>query len=107
MQLWQAFFVLLIILYTNSTWHFLRGFLLTRREIHLKSSRADEFSHQKLKPKYSKIIILVIDALRHDFLSFDSNIDASKEDLPMYRHNLPIVQQLLKDDRGILFQVGL
>ncbi len=95
-------FTWLFLLYSNGVIYFLHGFLLTRREIHLKSTVSDGVSCC-LEPKYKQIIILIIDALRYDFLLY--NNDTIKENIPIYHNNLPVVQQLLKDNHGVLYQV--
>lgn len=95
-------FIWLFLLYSNGVIYFLQGFLLTRREIHLKSTVSDGVSCC-LEPKYKQIIIFIIDALRYDFLLY--NNDTSKENIPIYHNNLPVVQQLLKDNHGVLYQV--
>ena len=91
----------LFLLYSNGVLYFLQGFLLTRREIHLKSTSSDGVSCC-LEPKYKQIIILIIDALRYDFLLFNNQ---TSEEIPSFHNNLPIVQNLLKDNHGVLYQV--
>jgi phosphatidylinositol glycan class O len=92
----------LILLYANGVIYFLQGFLLTRREIHLKSAVFDGVSCC-LDSKYKQIIILIIDALRYDFLVYNNSTNASS--IPIYHNNLPVVQRLLKDNHGVLYQV--
>lgn len=101
----KGFFIIFIwtfLLYSVGVKHFLKGFLLTRHEIHLKSTVSDGTSCC-LKSKYEKVIILMIDALRYDFLLYDNN--TSEGDIPIAHNNMPIVEQLLKDEHGVLYQV--
>lgn len=94
----------LLLLYLNGTWYFLRGFLLTRREIHLKSSVSDQASCcLSGTAKYKQIIILVIDALRYDFLKYENTTSANE--LPVYRNNIPIVHHLLSGGHAAIYQV--
>ncbi|KAI9564828.1 hypothetical protein GHT06_008569 [Daphnia sinensis] len=94
-----VFFVWLLLLYSNGVLHFLQGFLLTRREIHLKSTVSDGVSCC-LEPKYRQIIILLIDALRYDFLAYNNSTSTGA----IYHNNLPVVHKLMKNDRGVLYQ---
>ena len=91
---WVVLLVWLVLLYLNGVVFFLKGFLLTRREIHSKSSITDETSCC-LPAKYKQVIILIIDALRYDFLAYQNISGVDKE---MYHNNLPIVNQLLNDN---------
>lgn len=95
-----VFFAWLFLLYSNGVLHFLQGFLLTRREIHLKSSAFDGVSCC-LEPKYRQIIILLIDALRYDFLPYNNSTSSGA----IYHNNFPVVHKLLKDDHAVLYQV--
>lgn len=94
-----VFFAWLFLLYSNGVLHFLQGFLLTRREIHLKSSAFDGVSCC-LEPKYRQIIILLIDALRYDFLPYNNSTSSGA----IYHNNFPVVHKLLKDDHAVLYQ---
>jgi len=87
----------------NGTWYFLQGFLLSRREIHQKSASIKEAFSRNLTPKYSKVIILIIDALRYDFTSHHNY--TAEDQIPIYHNNLPIVHRLLKNDQAVLYQV--
>lgn len=99
----SLFFVWVILLYMNGTWYFLQGFLLSRREIHQKSASIEEPFYSNLSPKYRKVIILIIDALRHDFVSHHNY--TTGDEIPIYHNNLPIVHQLLKNDKALIYQV--
>lgn len=93
-------FLWLFFLYAYGVLHFLQGFLLTRREVHLKSTTFDGVSCC-LAPKYKQIVILVIDALRYDFLVYNNSTSSR----PIYHNNFPVVQKLLRDNHAILYQV--
>lgn len=97
-----VFLLWLIVLYASGAAHFLQGFLLTRREIHLKSSVSDGVSCC-MEAKYDKVIILLIDALRYDFLLYDNK--TKEEGMSIAHNNMPVVQRLIEDNHGILYQV--
>ena len=91
----------LLLLYINGTCFFLRGFLLTRRESSLQSSPDDGVSCC-LPHKYQKVIILVIDALRYDFILND---ETGTGDVLPYQNNMPFLTELLENSSASLFQV--
>ena len=92
--------ICLILLYINGTTFFLKGFLLTRKESLVKSSFNDGISCC-LTPKYKKVIIFVIDALRYDFIFYD------KDATQIYRNNMPFIAKLLDGSSASLYQVLL
>ena len=100
---WIALLVWFALLYTNGVVYFLKGFLLTRREIQAKSMTTDETSCC-LPAKYKKVIILVIDALRYDFLAYQNLTGADNQ---IYHNKLQIIHQLLRDspNNTALYQV--
>ena len=53
---------------------------------------------------YNKAIILVIDALRHDFVFFNKT---GMDDVPQsYHNNMPYLTQLIDNSSASLFQVS-
>lgn len=91
-----------------------KGFFLTRYEILEKNSCSEKLvpgmiygegsnGHCWYPAMYSKAIILVIDALRYDYLEYDENLDPSK--VRNNQNKLPVVNQLLKTqpDNSLLF----
>lgn len=96
------FFGWIILLYVFSLSCFLRGFLLIRREVHMKSSRADPFI---LDHRYKKVIILMIDALRYDFISY--NNATRLETTPPFLNKLSVVYDLLSSNHAELYKVWL
>lgn len=81
---------------------FSQGFLLTR-DVLIKTSKCTDYKvpciNRKDKkvchfpPKFNKVILLVIDALRYDFVTFDKSIKKSQE-LP-YQNKMKIFDDLL------------
>lgn len=94
----------LLLVYANGLLYFLQGFLLTRREVHMKSIASDGISCC-LDAKYNQIIILLIDALRYDFIKYNNY--TNEKNIPSYQNNLPVIQQLMKDSHGALYKVHL
>ncbi|CAJ0963832.1 unnamed protein product, partial [Mesorhabditis belari] len=72
-------FLLLCLGYTISLLIFQAGFLLKRKEIHIRSTCRDAPTGSNncwMKPQYNKVILMIVDALRHDFIlpQSDTNI---------------------------------
>jgi len=86
--------------YTLGAWLFAKGFLLTRTETDQTTSTEDG----TLPSKYSRVVLLVIDALRYDFSEWieERNI----KDLPAYRNNLPVLKELADSGHAILYKVS-
>jgi phosphatidylinositol glycan class O len=93
---------------------FFRGFFLTRYEMTSRSDCSSPPGDPSAasadgracwtpgRPKFGRAVILVIDALRYDFLR--SNVGSraaltpsSDDDEPPYLHRLPVVRDLLRD----------
>lgn len=72
-------FVVLSVLHVVVALVFLKGFLLTRVELPDTSS----YTAAAGKPAYSKAVVLIVDALRYDFLCDDGSSAGS------YRGRLP------------------
>jgi len=71
--------------FTVSLLLFTEGFLLRRQVLDVRSNATPS-----TRPQFNKVVIMVIDALRHDFVTFDeSNISPEA-----YQNKLPIVKQL-------------
>ena len=83
-QKWLAFSVLLyvFVLHTSTLYLFTRGFLLTRLSLPNTSS----CSACSLPPTHSRLVLLIIDALRFDFLSPEPAAAPS----PYYHHVLTL-----------------
>ncbi|XP_060076738.1 GPI ethanolamine phosphate transferase 3-like isoform X2 [Ylistrum balloti] len=103
MGLFIKYFLLLIFLafmYTCSLLIFAKGFLLKRVVVDQNSSCVVDFSrytddHGKqgcwMHSRFNKAIVVVIDALRFDFMKYDHTL---KKDIP-YKNKLPIIRNLL------------
>ena len=86
---------------------FQRGFLLSREVLNdrtecPKSGSKNNDSCYQMPRQYSKAIVLIIDAFRHDFALHDYNI--SESDLKAYQNALPIISELMQQGKGKLFQ---
>ncbi|OWF39015.1 GPI ethanolamine phosphate transferase 3-like [Mizuhopecten yessoensis] len=104
MALFVKYFFLLIFLvfmYTCSLLIFAKGFLLKRVVVDHNSSCVVDFTlstdHHGTKgcwmhSRFNKAIIVVIDALRFDFMRYDHTLE---RDIP-YKNKLPIIKNLLK-----------
>ncbi len=55
------------------------------------------------QPVFDKAIILIVDALRHDFAAWDHNVSLA-EDEEQFRNKLPIVKELQARGTGKLFE---
>ena len=102
--------VLLLVCHAVAVLLFCKGFLLRRVVIpeysnctHEHSSQldsADPWSGTKddqschfYPRKFKRVVWLLIDALRYDFVEYDSILDP----VPVYRNKLPFIRDLLKD----------
>ncbi|CAF0934796.1 unnamed protein product, partial [Didymodactylos carnosus] len=88
----QYLFILLNIVYGIGLLLFLNGFLLTRRTILQNST--DISSQQQFKngsSEFNQIVLLVIDALRYDFIQPQQHTKLN----PFYHNQMSHVQQLL------------
>lgn len=89
-------------MYTCSLFIFAKGFLLKRVVVDQNSSCVVDFSlstdhHGQqgcwMHSRYNKAIIVVIDALRFDFMKYDNTLE---KDIP-YKNKLPIIKTLLQN----------
>ena len=56
---------------------------------------------------YSKAVVIVIDALRYQFASYDESYEGvAEEKVPPYVNKMPVFRDLLRDkpDRALLFR---
>jgi len=94
-----AFSVLLyvLILHASSLFLFTRGFLLTR----LSLTNISQCEYCTLTPVHSKLVFLIIDALRFDFISPEPAVEPS----PYYHHVLTLPAELTTKDpsRSFIF----
>lgn len=58
-----------------------------------KSSNLDNL--QYCLNSTNKVIILIIDALRYDFMQYDNNYTSVSDSLPSYKNKLPVINNLL------------
>ncbi|KAJ3309011.1 mannose-ethanolamine phosphotransferase gpi13 [Boothiomyces sp. JEL0838] len=65
---------------------FKEGFLLSRLELHTKSTQPALF------PRYNKTLLVMIDALRFDFIKYEPEI---AKDAPHYINKVPVIHELL------------
>ena len=108
-------FVFLIIAYVVGLLIFTKGFLLVRTMIHKNSScevefaaRADDLVHGGhsgcwTHARFKRAIVIIIDALRYDFMVFNSSL---KSDCPHYRNKLKSVYNMLsrRPKNSLLFK---
>ena len=97
--IWLAFAILLyqLILHGSSLFLFTRGFLLTR--LSLRNISTCETC--TLPPTHSRLVFLIIDALRFDFISPQPAVAPS----PYYHHVLTLPAELTAEDpsRSFIF----
>lgn len=78
---------------------FTSGFLLSRQVLpDISKCNSGEFNTCMLPAKYNKTVLLVIDALRFDFVI---PVEDSKQ---FYHNNFPILHELAQNDNGILLK---
>ncbi|KAK6457676.1 uncharacterized protein RJT20DRAFT_125489 [Scheffersomyces xylosifermentans] len=78
---------------------FTKGFLLSRNVLPDVSECTDDESNTCMEePRFEKAILLVIDALRFDFVI---PVEGSDE---YYHNNFPIIHQLAQKDNGVLLK---
>ena len=89
---------------------FLHGFFLTRLELPLESECSDPPALRPnvqgmapvtcwFRPRYDRVIIIVIDALRLDFAEWSKEAESLSR-LPHFRNKIPTVRRLLRENRG-------
>ena len=92
-------FLWVVLIYTAGLLMFSRGFLLKRVVVENNSTCSTDFTHSDshgkggcwMHPRFNKMVVLVIDALRFDF------VDAHQTDNPLpYQNKLPTIHKLLK-----------
>lgn len=90
MSLWRNLLslVIFIVCAVTSLLVFTRGFLLSRVAIPDHSANSDD---NKIPSQYRRAVVLVIDALRYDF------VDVQPQSKEYYHNKLPHVQTLLAD----------
>lgn len=73
-------------------------------EIHIKKPAASENCKMKLKPKFKKVVFVVIDGLRYDFLTHKPDVEL-KDTLP-FENKMIKLHNLLKEEpyNGKLFK---
>lgn len=90
----------LVSMYTISIFIFAKGFLLKRVVVQKNSTCDAEFALQSdmhgkegcwMHRRYSKAIVVIIDALKFDFLEYDTEVGDSLH----YKNKLPVVRNLL------------
>ena len=96
--------IALIIYYTASLLIFTKGFLLARTMIHKNNSceedfvsKTDDLSHGGHRgcwthSRYKKAIVIVIDALKFDFMLFNSSL---KFNVPHFKNKLKTIDNIL------------
>lgn len=102
--------ILLLVCHTVAVLLFCKGFLL-RRVVIPEYSNCTHEHYPQLDPadtssdvmdnqschfyprKFKRVVWLLIDALRYDFVEYNSTLDP----VPVYRNKLPFVRDLLKD----------
>lgn len=94
-------FAWIILLYGLAVSYFLNGFLLTRREIHLKASNESLFLMHR---KYNQVVILIIDALKYDFIKYNNGRDLKS--LSPFENKLPFIHNLLSNNHAEIYKVG-
>jgi hypothetical protein len=112
-HLWVSFLLIMLahgliyLVYTN-------GFFLTRYEVENTSSCANvPLAGKQVSqacwhpPQFDHVIVLLIDALRWDFLVWNDTISAHDTSIPHYMNKLPIVRELLKseEDNALVFKL--
>ena len=113
---WRVITILLwcISMHILGLYLFSKGFLLTRVQIRnvtdcrspSSSSSSSSSSCSSLPPKFSKFIILVVDALRFDFADFHDETGDEVGQLRPYQNKMPIFRRLEAADptRAKLFE---
>ena len=89
------------LVHLTGIWLFSRGFLLTRFALHQLNSCKPTEVDCTLPPTYKRAILIVIDALRFDFISPDPPIPTSQ-----YHHHVlrtPIELSQTQPDRSVIF----
>jgi phosphatidylinositol glycan class O len=93
------------LIFGTTVFLFQRGFLLSR-EVLPDRTECSNFSVNetcyKLPKQYSKAVVVIIDAFRYDFAVYDKNV--SVEDLKPYQNALPIINTLIEEGSGKLFE---
>uniref|UniRef100_A0A914KL82 GPI ethanolamine phosphate transferase 3 n=1 Tax=Meloidogyne incognita TaxID=6306 RepID=A0A914KL82_MELIC len=98
-------FIALSLSYTISLFIFQKGLLVKRHVLPLKSSCLDIVSEENcwIKPKYNKSILLIIDALRFDFIFPYENCMGKQQlkgDEKYYHGQMPKIARLLREQPG-------
>ena len=92
---------------------FATGFFLSRYELPDRSSCAEPPVKGNVtegndmcwvEKSFDKCVILIIDALRYDFASFDSTLPP--DSVPNYRNKLPVLEKMLQEQpqNSLLFR---
>ncbi|XP_041373818.1 GPI ethanolamine phosphate transferase 3-like [Gigantopelta aegis] len=94
---------LLVTIYFTGTLIFTKGFLLMRATVNQSSSCNVDFAVQAddhgeggcwMHMRYKKAVIILIDALKYDFLNYNTSLRNELE-LPAFKNKFPMVHQLL------------
>ena len=122
MAIWRkcqhlAFLVFLTISYVIGIFLFTQGFLLNRlvipkqskcedglQNLHSLFSQEENIGSCWMVARFQKAIIIVIDALRHDFMLYNESL--TDQDAENYQNKLKIVHEILKTkpDHGKVFR---
>lgn len=88
-------FLFLFLIQSISLYLFKEGFLLTRLELENKSQHT--LSTVTTHQRFNKTILVMIDALRYDFMKWDESSEKTRN-LPHYLNKLDILHQLQKKE---------
>lgn len=98
-------FLFLFIFHLIGLYLFKEGFLLSRLELDQKSGSSAPAA-QRPKARYEKTLLVMIDALRFDFLKWEEG--ATGNDVPHYINKMPIIKtKLEKEPRNSLLFRGI
>ncbi|OQV22221.1 GPI ethanolamine phosphate transferase 3 [Hypsibius exemplaris] len=91
--------LIFIILIACGIWSFSLGFLLSRIELHDKSPCIHNYTgspscYGNLRPTFQRAVIVVVDALRYDFLL--TNPELSVRDVRTYENKIPEIDRLIR-----------
>merc|ERR1712136_601836 len=79
---------------------FSKGFLLSRVQIQNKTENEVllPLGSHTLPQKFKRLLIIIVDALRHDFAAFDNNGSIDTKISPVFSNNMPIFHKLQSEN---------
>ncbi|XP_055342091.1 GPI ethanolamine phosphate transferase 3-like isoform X2 [Paramacrobiotus metropolitanus] len=94
--LWHLGSLLFVILLSwLGLYCFTRGFLLKRVELPFRSCSDGPPCSVDYQPRFRRAIILIVDALKHEFLAYNGNL--TPETTRAYQNKVPIIDRLIRN----------